>query len=261
MPARLFRRLLALCLSAILSTFAFAAESAIPRERLLFNDGWRFHRGDAPDAGTTLAYAQIRDWIVPTGTELLAVTTPRPTRPANQPEPGARVSFVQPGFDDASWTALALPHDWAISGPFDQNLAGETGKLPYQGVGWYRKRFALSAADAGKRILLEIDGAMSHSTIWLNGRLVGGWPYGYTSYQLDLTPYVRTGAENVLAIRLDNPDESSRWYPGAGLYRNVWLVKTGDVRIRHWGTFVTTPRITPAEALVNVDVYLENLGE
>jgi len=260
MPARLFRRLLALCLSAILSTFAFAAESAIPRERLLFNDGWRFHRGDAPDAGDTLAYAQIRDWIVPTGTELLAVTTPRPTRPVNQPEPGARVSFVQPGFDDAGWTALALPHDWAIAGPFDQNLAGETGKLPYQGVGWYRKRFALSAADAGKRILLEIDGAMSHSTIWLNGRLVGGWPYGYTSYQLDLTPYVKTGADNVLAIRLDNPDESSRWYPGAGLYRNVWLVKTGDVRIRHWGTFVTTPRITPDEALVNVDVYLENLG-
>jgi len=153
-----------------------------------------------------------------------------------------------------------LPHDWAIEGPFQQELWGETGKLPYQGAGWYRKHFTVPAADAGKRIQFEIDGAMSYSEVWLNGRFVGGWPYGYSSYQLDLTPYLNFGGENVLAVRLENVRESSRWYPGAGLYRNVWLTKTGDVRVRQWGVFVTAPRLSAEAATVNVDVYLENLG-
>src|SRR5262249_7045780 len=109
-----------------------------------------------------------------------------------------------------------------------------------------------------KRIYLDIDGAMAYSAVWLNGKFVGGWPYGYASFRLDLTPYVAFGAENVLAIRLDNPPDSSRWYPGGGVYRNVWLVKTAQVHVGHWGTYVTTPEITPSAATVAVKVTLEN---
>ena len=167
-------------------------------------------------------------------------------------------------FNDGAWRALDLPHDWGIEGPFNQELPGESGKLPWAGVGWYRKRFSLPASDAGKRIVLGIDGAMSNSSVWVNGQLVGGWPYGYTSFQLDLTPFVKTG-DNVVAIRLDNPPESSRWYPGGGIYRNVWLSKTNPVHIKQWGVFVTTPEIAPfvtpnfngQQATVNVAVDIE----
>ena len=91
---------------------------------------------------------------------------------------------------------------------------------------------------------LEVDGAMAYATVWVNGRFVGGWPYGYASWHVDLTPFVRFGADNVVAIRLDNPPDSSRWYPGGGIYRNVWLVKTAPVHVAHWGTCVTTPEIS-----------------
>ena len=99
------------------------------------------------------------------------------------------------------------------------------GRLPSAAVVWYRKHLDIPAADAGKSIFLDIDGAMSYSEVWLNGRFIGGWPFGYASFRLDLTPYVKPGAENVLAIRLDNPPSSSRWYPGGGIYRHVWLTK------------------------------------
>ncbi|HLP08924.1 MAG TPA: beta-galactosidase GalB [Opitutaceae bacterium] len=248
----------------MLPLLAFAASASAPRERVLFTADWRFHRGDAPDAAGSLAYENIRPWVLATGTDLLNAGVPaagRPARPTTGEEPGARVSFVQPGFDDTGWQRLNLPHDWAISGPFDQVLPGETGKLPWEGAGWYRKHFRLESAEAGTRVAIEFDGAMAYASVWLNGHYVGGWPYGYSSFQLDLTPYANLGGDNVLAVRLDNPPESSRWYPGSGLYRNVWLVKTGDVRVRSGGIFVTTPRIADDAALVNVDVYLENLAD
>ena len=163
----------------------------------------------------------------------------------------------QAAFNDKAWRVLNLPHDWGIEGPFQQELPGETGKLPWMGVGWYRKNFSLPASDAGKKIYLDIDGAMSYSTVWLNGKSVGGWPYGYASYRVDLTPFLKIGGENVLAIRLDNPNESSRWYPGGGIYRNTWLVKTAPVHVAHWGMTVTTPQISPTSATVNVAVNIE----
>ena len=153
---------------------------------------------------------------------------------------------------------MDLPHDWGIEGPFNQAYPGETGKLPWWGVGWYRKHFTVAANERGQQIALDIDGAMSYSTVWVNGRFVGGWPYGYASFELDLTPYVEFGAENIIAIRLDNPPDSSRWYPGGGIYRNVWLVKTAPVHVGHWGTYVTTPEITPSSATVNIKVSLDN---
>ncbi|MGC4090479.1 MAG: beta-galactosidase GalB [Polyangiaceae bacterium] len=138
-------------------------------------------------------------------------------------------------------------------------MPGETGKLPWTGVAWYRKRFAVSESDRGRRIELEFDAAMSFSAVFLNGRLVGGWPYGYSTFRLDLTDFIEYGRDNVLAVRLDNPPNSSRWYPGGGLYRNLWLEKSNPVRVAHWGTFVTTPRVSEKAAQINVDVTLENL--
>ena len=95
----------------------------------------------------------------------------------------------------------------------------------------------LPAADAGRQLFLDVDGAMAYASVWVNGHFVGGWPYGYASWRVDLTPYLKPGADNVLAIRLDNPPDSSRWYPGGGIYRNVWLVKTAPVHVAHWGTY------------------------
>ncbi|MEI6197863.1 MAG: beta-galactosidase GalB, partial [Verrucomicrobiota bacterium] len=103
-----------------------------------------------------------------------------------------------------------------------------------------------------------MDGAMAYATVWLNGQIVGGWPYGYASWRLDLTPFVKFGADNVLAIRLDNPKESSRWYPGGGIYRNVWLVKTAPVHVAHWGAYITTPEVSVQSATVKIQVNVDN---
>lgn len=173
---------------------------------------------------------------------------------------GDPLDAANAGFDDAAWRKLSLPHDFGIEGPFKQEYDGETGKLPWWGVAWYRKRFVAPAGDAGRRIYLDIDGAMSNSTVWLNGEQVGGWPYGYTSFRVDLTAKLKPGAENVLAIRLDNPKDSSRWYPGGGIYRNVWLVKTAPLHVAQYGTFVTTPIVKADAATVNVEVTLDNKG-
>ncbi len=142
----------------------------------------------------------------------------------------------------ANWRKLNLPHDWAIEGPFDINDRGETGKLPYWGQAWYRKHFTLPAEDAGRDIVLEIDGAMSYSSVWINGHLAGGWPYGYSSYQTDLTPYVKTGADNVISIRLNNPRESSRWYPGGGHLPQRLAYQNLRLSILRIGELILPPR-------------------
>src|SRR5208337_4018077 len=123
------------------------------------------------------------------------------------------------------------------------------------------KKLALPASDAGRKIFLDVDGAMSYASVWFNGQLVGGWPYGYASWQVDVTPYARPGEENQLAIRLDNPPDSSRWYPGAGLYRNVWLVTTAPVHVGHWGTQLTTPAVSASAALIQLLVTVDNESE
>ncbi len=226
-----------------------------PRQRILFNEGWRFQKGDPEGAGDSLKYDRIKPWLLPTANPMVkAGPAARPEGPA----PGEDVAFAGAAFDDSGWRKLDLPHDWGIEGPFQQDLPGETAKLPWTGVAWYRKSFDLPASDAGRRIELEIDGAMSFSSVWCNGRLVGGWPYGYTSYKLDMTPYLKPGARNTLAIRLENPEESSRWYPGGGIYRNVWLVKTSQVHADRWQTFVTTPVVGPASATVEVQSKITN---
>lgn len=227
-----------------------------PRERQPFNRDWKFHLGDDPAAGESLHYDRVKAAMLATGDHLLNY---RPTTGSPPPEPNLKwIPFAKPDFDDAAWRTLTLPHDWGVESAFQQELPGSSGKLPWAGTGWYRKRFHLPAGDAGRRIHLEVDGAMAYALVWCNGRLAGGWAYGYSSWRVDLTPFVRPGEDNVIAIRLHNPAESSRWYPGSGLYRHVWLTKTSPIAVAHWGVQVTTPHVTPGNALVQVAVTLDN---
>lgn len=172
---------------------------------------------------------------------------------------GAAEGTEKPDFDDSKWRLLRLPHDWAIEGPFDPNLNPSTGALPVSGTGWYRKSFLLPANAQGRIFTIVFDGAMSNSTVWLNGEELGGRPYGYSSFFFDLTPHLHFGAQaNVLAVRLAPEPDSSRWYPGAGIYRNVWLDVTAPVHVAEWGTYVTTPQVNDEQATVAVKTEVRN---
>ncbi len=172
---------------------------------------------------------------------------------------GEAAGAEQPGFADAQWREVQLPHDWAIEGPFDAKLNPHTGALPISGTGWYRKSFTLPATAKGRYFSVEFDGAMSNARVWLNGHELGGRPYGYIGFGFDLTPDLKFGGEaNVLAVRLTPEDRSSRWYPGAGIYRNVWLDITGPLHVARWGTYVTTPEVSDEKASVAVKVELRN---
>jgi beta-galactosidase len=249
-----FRAVAVLLYCILVATTARSADSH--RERTLFDDGWQFTKDDPPGTGDQLSYPKIRDWVVATGNDFLDPGRPMPARPAGNL--GGSVAYTQPEFDDSGWRRIDLPHDWGVEGPFRQNYPGDTGKLPWWGIGWYRKHFAASVTDGDSRLYLDIDGAMAYANVWLNGHFVGGWPYGYASWRLDLTPWLNTASDNVLAIRLDNPPDSSRWYPGGGIYRNVWLVKTASVHIAQWGTYVTTPTISENAATVYIEATVEN---
>jgi beta-galactosidase len=167
----------------------------------------------------------------------------------------------QPAFDDSHWRELRLPHDWAIEGPFDPALNPHTGALPVAGIGWYRKTFRIPGAAAARHYAIDFDGTMSDSEVWINGHDLGGRPYGYIGYAFDLTPFLRhDGGRNVLAVRLAPQPEASRWYPGAGIYRNVWLDVTGDVSVARYGTTITTPAIAADAATVAVHTQVQNRG-
>ncbi|XXH01626.1 hypothetical protein Hte_007986 [Hypoxylon texense] len=226
------------------------------RERIGINTGWRFSRFESnPDS---LSYDVLKEWILPTGNDFI-VNGDKHERPTGI-APGSNVTYVQTSFDDSEWETVSVPHDWAIKGPFHApNIPNSMGALPINGVGWYRRNLTISSSDVGKSIFLDIDGAMSNSAVWINGEILGGWPYGYNSFRLDLTPYVKEG-ENLLAIRIDNPLNFSRWYPGAGLYRNVWLVKVDQTHIGQHGTYITTPVVSAESADVDLTIEIENKG-
>ena len=154
----------------------------------------------------------------------------------------------QPQFDDANWREVRLPHDWAIEGPFDPKYGASTGGLPVAGTGWYRKTFTLPESSLGREFTILFDGAMSNAHVWLNGQELGSRPYGYSSFYFDLTGKLLFGNRaNVLAVRLTPEERASRFYPGAGIYRDVWLDVTGPVRVSEWGTYVTTPQATESD--------------
>jgi beta-galactosidase len=215
------------------------------RRDQLFDDGWRFLRGDAP------------------GAEL-------------------------PDFNDAQWRALDLPHDFSVEdlpprtadangegalwgttvlpariGPFDTELSQggrDTGWF-VGGTGWYRKRFSAADVPAGGYVEIVFDGVYMNSDVWLNGKLLGDHPYGYTAFAYDLTPHLLRSGENVLAVRVRNEGRNSRWYSGSGIYRHVRLNTTGSVRVPLWGTFVTTPEVSKDNASVKVAVRIENRAQ
>ena len=205
--------------------------SSSARTDTCLKDGWRFHRGEADGA-------------------------------------------FMPVYDDSGWESVSVPHDWAITGPFSiendlqnvqivQNMetkaslkTGRTGGLPYVGVGWYRTEF--NVPDGLKAELL-FDGAMSEARVYVNGHEVCFWPYGYSPFHCDVTPYLNKSGSNVLAVRLENLPFSSRWYPGAGLYRNVHLICTSaNAHIPVWGTFVTTPSVHNDMASVSLEIALQS---
>ncbi|MFV5686904.1 DUF4982 domain-containing protein [Flavobacterium sp. GB2R13] len=175
----------------------------------------------------------------------------------------------QSNFNDSKWEKVSVPHDWAIYGPFDKEIdkqkvaivqngekvasekTGRTGSLPHVGSAWYRNKFSISAAENGKKVILLFEGAMSEPQIYLNGKKVGEWAYGYSYFYFDVTDFITTG-ENSLAVKLTNKEFASRWYPGAGLYRKVSLIIKNKESIDQWGTSITTPFISKEAAKVNV---------
>ena len=248
--------------------------SSESRQRVRLDVGWRFRReeenpdGLIYDVGRTDVpggLQALKPWILPTANEFINDPAKHHKRPAE--EPAGNVTFAEGSFDDGGWDVVRVPHDWAISSPFYIGeddvvpVGGGMGRLPIQGVGWYRRKLEVTAADKGKRIYLDIDGAMSYAIVWVNGRLVGGWPYGYNSFRLDITDYLHSGDDNQLAIRLDNPLESSRWYPGAGLYRNVWITKVESTHVAQWGTYITTKDVSTEAATLELAVQVVNKGE
>jgi beta-galactosidase len=208
-------------------------QAGVSRERVLFNDDWRFARFGLQADGTRLP------------------------EPATNSIAG-NLAVMDSDYDDSGWRRLELPHDWGIEGPFRVDLDGHTGKLPWRGIGWYRKNFILTGGNDGGRVCLDVDGAMANARVYCNGKYAGTWPYGYASFRIDLTPHVKFGVTNTLAVRLDTETLGSRWYPGAGLYRNVWLVTTRPVAVALWGTHITTPEINADSASVNLEVCVDN---
>ena len=181
-------------------------------------------------------------------------------------------------FDDSKWETVVVPHDWAIKGPFDKEIdkqmvaivqngekvptekTGRTGALPYIGVGWYRNEFSLPNFNKDKKVIILFEGAMSEPEIFLNGKKVGSWNYGYSYFYFDITEHIRANQKNTLAVKLTNKGLSSRWYPGAGLYRNVRIITKNKESINQWGTFITTPIVTKELAKVTIKTKVSGEG-
>ncbi|GGZ87334.1 beta-galactosidase GalB [Algibacter mikhailovii] len=162
------------------------------------------------------------------------------------------------GLDDSTWRTLDLPHDWAIEGPFDKAHDARTGGLPIYGTAWYRKNFTIEASEKGNQVSFIFDGVMNNAEVFVNGRKAGERPFGYISFEVDVTPYIKFGEDNIIAVRVDPKELSARWYPGAGIYRNVYLNIKSSVNVAYNGTYITTPKVSEAKAEVVIKTSLEN---
>ena len=169
-------------------------------------------------------------------------------------------SAEKSSFEDSAWQKVRLPHDWAIAGPFLQELNGQAGKVNWQGVAWYRKHFQLAPEMNGKQVYFDFDGVLAAPKVYINGKLAGQCDYGYASFRVDATPFLNRSGDNVIAVRADTTAHGTRWYPGAGIYRKVTLTLCNPAHVAQWGTQITTPTLTEAEAVVRirtkVDSYL-----
>ncbi len=172
-------------------------------------------------------------------------------------------------YADGGWRKLSVPHDWSIEGgnppanPFSQSApsTGRGGYLP-SGIGWYRKHFSLAGVPATRKVYVEFDGVMANASVYVNGTLIGTHPYGYTSFRYDITAAVKFGgADNVIAVKTDTSQQpASRYYTGAGIYRDVRLIATDPVHVDQWATYVTTPNATSAAATVHAETTVVNNG-
>src|SRR5437868_2849797 len=177
----------------------------------------------------------------------------------------------QPGYNDAKWRKLDLPHDWSIEdlpnqtpdsiiGPFNQTSPGGifTG-FTIGGTGWYRKKFLTEKAEQNKHVTIHFDGVYMNSDVWLNGHHLGNHPYGYTPFYYNITPYLKPAGEpNTIAVRVRNEGRNSRWYSGSGIYRHVWLITTNPAHIQQWGVYITTPAVSATAATVNIQADVIN---
>ena len=191
-----FHHILMMALTAVVMLCGCGSVTS-PREKVDFNDGWRFQLGDVAEASC-------------------------------------------PDFDDSGWRKLDLPHDWAVEGDFSiDNPSGTGGGALPGGIGWYRKTFVPSSADSDRLWRIDFDGVYMNAEVFVNGESLGVRPYGYISFGYDITPLLKWDAENVIAVRVDNAEQpNSRWYSGCGIYRNVWMTKTGSVRVAPNGVYV-----------------------
>lgn len=165
-----------------------------------------------------------------------------------------------PLYNDNGWRLLNLPHDWAIEGNFSvNNPSGAGGGALPGGIGWYRKHFSINEKDKTTRYYIEFDGVYMNSTVYLNGHELGHRPYGFSSFEYDMTPYLNMKGNNVIAVRVDNSEQPNcRWYSGCGIYRHVYIKKTKTIRIANWGTFVQAENVTKEKAEIKVNVRLES---
>lgn len=270
-PARALRRAMIILLTLACGGVGPAmARADSPRERLRFDSGWRFHLGDAPDAGNQFDYSEPKNL---TKTEVFEVGLADKLA-TNLPDPvatnlGGNVSFVRPDFDDRNWRSLDLPHDWAVEMPFSTNADLKHGfktvgtKCPEGSIGWYRREFDLPASDRGRRLGIEFDGVFRNCLVWLNGHCLGRNVSGYTSFRRDISQYAKCGGRNELVVRVDASRFEGWFYEGAGIYRHVWLVKTSPVHIAPDGLFVWTefPNNAPGgNATVHIQATMENTG-
>jgi beta-galactosidase len=165
---------------------------------------------------------------------------------------------MMPAFADGDWRRLNVPHDWSNEGPFGPQYGSGNGYAP-GGIGWYRKHFTLDPAQKDRLVTVEFDGVYDHAEVWINGQFVGGRPYGYSSFEFDLTRHLKFDGENVLAVRVDHSRQAdSRFYTGSGIYRHVRLCLTDQLHLGQWGTFVSTPKIADEAALVRVETNVVN---
>jgi beta-galactosidase len=170
--------------------------------------------------------------------------------------PGAEL----PEFSESDWRTLDLPHDWSIEGPFDEKEPSSfCGAYLPTGIGWYRKRFRLPDSDNDKKLTIEFDGVYQLSEVWINGHFLGKRPYGYVPFFYDITPHVKLGSENVIAVRVDNSHQTNcRWYSGSGIYRHTWLLSTNKVHVAQWGTFVSSPQVSKEVATLRINTRTNN---
>jgi beta-galactosidase len=249
---------------ALLVAFTMSGADS-PRERLLMDFTWHFHLGDAPDAGTKFDYPEVKNLAKTALNEIgaganLITNLPEPAAC----NPGGDVSFVKPDFDDSGWRKLDLPHDWAVELPFNTNADVRHGfkpvgpGFPENSIGWYRREFELPASDQGKTLTVEFDGVYRNSLVWLNGHCLGRNVSGYSSFRYDISKFANYGGKNVLVVRADASRFEGWFYEGAGIYRHVWLEKTGPIHSVYGTTFVTTPQLSEGTAKVHVQTEVTN---